>query len=181
MFSRKLASKYAKALFAIKGSKEEIQMREEKLQLLAQFIRTYPKVLHIFRCPEVTLDERMKILQKFFTKPLEQVMYQFIRCIFKNGRAALLMQIAAEYHQLVVDSLEAIDIEVATVQPLSIEMKSTLQTRLAEKLNKHVNLIEKQDPSLLGGFTLLMGNQFLDLSIKGKWKKLQQQLLRADT
>jgi ATP synthase F1 delta subunit len=99
--------------------------------------------------------------------------------LIHRHKVSAIRKISGEYHKLVASGLKEIEIEVTSAQPLNEALKQVLRSKLEKKFQKTLEIVERVDPGLLGGFTILVHNQLLDLSIKGKLIELKKQLLKA--
>lgn len=170
---------YAKALFRVPGSREEIQTRQQNLELLAATLKSHPDLLHFLTYPGTSSEQKLDTLEKGFKTPFDPYVKRLVALILKRQKASEIRRISNEYHKLVLDSLQEVDVEVTSADPLTDEAKSKLLKKLEAQLSKKVHLIEVLDPSLIGGFTLQINNKFLDQSIKGKIIQLKRQLLKG--
>lgn len=174
------AANYAKALFKVDGSAEQIQHRQRNLEELAEWIKEHPKILYLLGCPEINADDKLEFLQKNLQKQLDPHVRRLLGLMLKRQLASQIRWTAAVYHDLVVESLKGIDVEVAAAAPLTSLTRQALLEKLEVKLQKKVNLIETLDPKLLGGFTLHIHDQLLDLSLQGTLMKLKRTMLKTN-
>ena len=56
------------------------------------------------------------------------------------------------------------------------EAKQNIEHKLKSTYGKDANIYFSKDPSMMGGLSIKIGDETLDLSIKGKVKKLVNQL-----
>lgn len=180
MISRQKSANYARALFNIEGSSEQVHSRQEDLEDIAEVIRGFPEILYLLGCPQLSIENKMLALEKILKRNLDPHTKELIGLLLKQRKAVQIRQIAFDYHKLVMLGLKEMDVEIAAVEPLSEQAKGTLKAKLEDKLKKKVNIVEVIDSSLLGGFTILVHNQMLDLSIKGTLTNLKKQLLKAE-
>lgn len=172
------AANYAKALFKVAGSAEQIQHRQHNLEELAEWIKDHPKILYLLGCPEISANDKLEFLQKDLQQQLDPHVKRLLELMLKRQLASQIRWTAAVYHDLVVESLKGIDVEVSAAAPLTPVTKQALLEKLEAKLQKKVNLIETLDPKLMGGFTLHIHDQLLDLSLQGTLAKLKRTMLR---
>lgn len=174
------SASYAKGLFKIEGSSEQIRQREENLQSIAEILKMHPKILNVLACPELEVEARLSTLEKIVNTPSESSVRQLTALLLKRGKIAYMMQIASDYAKLVINSLKEIDVEITSPEPLSDKTRQFLREKLEKQFQKKVVFFETTDPSLLGGFTISVHNQLLDLSIKSEIMNLKKQLLKAE-
>lgn len=180
VLSYQKTASYARALFDIPGSVEEIQRREQDLGAVADLVRQEPKLLTLLSFSDLTVEKKLALLEEFLQKKLDVCVRHLLACIIQRRKTTSIRQIALEYHRLVVHHLKEVEVLVTSAFPLNEEEKQTIQAKLEKKWKKKVRLLEALDPSLLGGFTLLVYNDLLDLSIKEKINKLKKQLFKAE-
>ena len=163
MLIRKTAVNYAKALFAVPGTQEEIQKRQADLEHLVDVIRQEPSVLQMLSYPDLPIQERLNQVEALLKR-----------------KANHLTVIASEYHKLVVDDLKSLDVDVESLEPLSEDTRKKLLAKLESTFKKKINLIETINPELISGFVLQIGNKLLDLSIQSKLTKFKKLILKGE-
>lgn len=180
VLSYQKTASYARALFDVPGSVEEIQGREKDLGAIADLVKQEPKLLTLLSSSDLTVEKKLSLLEEFLQKKLDVCVRNLLACVIQRRKTTAIRQIALEYHRLVIHHLKEIEVLVTSAFPLTEEEKETIRGKLETKWKKKVHLIEALDPSLLGGFTLLVYNDLLDLSIKEKITKLKKQLFKAE-
>ena len=94
----------------------------------------------------------------------------------ENGRLNLLTAIADIYEDLMLKHNESKVIEVAAPGNLSETTKEIILNKLQNKHGNSSTISFTDDPDLKAGFIVKIGDEVLDLSIKGRIKKLINQL-----
>lgn len=181
MLTWKMAVNYAKALFAISGTTEQIQKRQEGLDHLAAMMHEYPQLLTMLSCSEFSIKDRLHIIEHKLKVDLDPMLKRFLEELFRRRKIHYLGAIATEYYKIAANYLKNLDVHVESFESLSEPLRKRLLLKLESKFQKKINLIESVNPELLSGFILLMGNKQLDLSIKGKLTKLKQLILKGET
>ena len=97
----------------------------------------------------------------------------------ENGRLADSMGVAADFEKLVLAAKGAVEVTVTSVAKLSPADITALKGFL--KTNKIFNgdsftLVEKLDPSIVGGVVVQAGDKLVDLSVSKRMAKLQRAL-----
>ena len=179
MISHQKVVNYARGLFNINSSIEEIHVRQKDLELLSHLITDYPKILTILSYPQLTIDKKIALIEQSLSRSLDPFVKQLLAVLIKRRITSMIRRIALEYHKLVVYGLQELDVEVTTAEPLTDQEKQILKEKLEKRLQKKIEMSEVVDPSLLGGFSVLIHDQMLDLSIRGKLNNLKKQLLKA--
>jgi len=94
----------------------------------------------------------------------------------ENDRLNLLAAVAEIYEDLMLKHNESKVIEVATPNNVSDATKEIILNKLQEKHGDSSTISFTNDSDLKAGFVVKIGDEVLDLSIKGRIKKLINQL-----
>ncbi|MCQ4161724.1 F0F1 ATP synthase subunit delta [Roseomonas sp. GC11] len=93
--------------------------------------------------------------------------------LIANRRLAVLPQVVAAFGALLAEQRGQQTAEVATAHPLTDTQRAQLAARLTEAGYSNVKLVERIDPTLLGGLVVRLGSRLYDSSIKSKLQRLQ--------
>lgn len=179
MIKHQIAVNFAKALFNLGGSSQEVQKREEELQLLAKLAKEVPGMISYLGSPQLDLTQKIASLEKSVGHPLDPHVVKMLGVLAKKHTLSALRQIATEYHKLVVNQLKEVEVDIASAEPLTEEEINLIVKKLEQTLKRKPSITKNLDKNLLGGFTLLAHDKFLDLSLRGKLTKLKSQLTKV--
>jgi F-type H+-transporting ATPase subunit delta len=102
---------------------------------------------------------------------------KFFDLVVEKGRTEFLPEMAIAFLRLYNDHLGIQTAEVVSTIQLDDELRNSFKGIVKEVSGKNeVNLIEKIDPNLIGGFVLKVGDKQLDESIKSKLQQLRLDL-----
>ncbi|MDQ1080117.1 F0F1 ATP synthase subunit delta [Pseudoroseomonas cervicalis] len=93
--------------------------------------------------------------------------------LIANRRLAALPQVVGAFGALLAEQRGQQTAEVASAHPLSDTQRAQLAARLTEAGYSNVKLVERIDPTLLGGLVVRLGSRLYDSSIKSKLQRLQ--------
>ena len=93
--------------------------------------------------------------------------------LIANRRLAALPDVIAAFGGLLAEQRGQHTAEVITAHPLTEVQRAQLTARLTEAGYSNVKLVERVDPSLLGGLVVRLGSRLYDSSIKSKLQRLQ--------
>jgi F-type H+-transporting ATPase subunit delta len=170
-----LARPYAKAIFSAALEAGEVNSVESELNLLGQAIQT-EQINKIIENPELSKTETAAKLISVFEAELSSLSKRLINVLADNGRLNLLHAIFEIYQDLLQEYNNQSSIEVVVASEPSDESKENIINKLQALHGASANINFKEDASIMGGMFLKVGDETLDLSIKGRVKKLVNQL-----
>ena len=100
-----------------------------------------------------------------------------IRVVIENGRLEALPEIAAQYRALKNESEGVADAYIETAFPLDDKGVKQVITDLSDRFpGLKLNPIVTVNPALIGGVSVTVGDQIIDISVRTRLKKMQAAL-----
>lgn len=169
-----VAVRYAKSLLTLAKEQNQLEEVNKDMILFAKTAFENPQFVRILKSPVITHDKKKAILSSIFSGKTGKMTLAFMDLLAKKGREGYMPQIADAFmkqYKILKGIQEA---EVITATDISTIQKEELHN-LVKKLSgkSTVELIEKIDKSLIGGFILKVGDQQIDQSVKGKISSLK--------
>lgn len=170
----KVASRYAKALLEMaieKKALEEVAKDVKSLITLANENRELVLALH---SPIIYSDKKFNILSKIYVDKINPITLTFFDIVTRKNRANVLIETAHEFVRQ-YNLHKGIQVaEVTTTLPLTEDLKKRFVEIVKEISGfDKVELIEKINPEIIGGFILKINDKQLDDSINGKLRNLR--------
>jgi F-type H+-transporting ATPase subunit delta len=100
----------------------------------------------------------------------------FLSILVRKGRESLLPSIMDEALGLIRNMRNVKTAEVRTAVPMNDAIRERVTAALRKMHEGEVELEERVDASLIGGFQLLMDNRMLDASIKREIELLRRRI-----
>ena len=170
-----LARPYAKALFS--SAVESNTMDEMALELKTMAMSSMTEeVINTIENPVLSRQEVVNILLKLFEESVSNTSKKLIEVLAENKRLNLLETIYETYQELLEAHKEQKSVEVFVAVEPGEEAKDNIEQKLKLTYGKDANIFFSKDPTMMGGLSIKIGDETLDLSIKGKVKKLVNQL-----
>ena len=170
-----LARPYAKAVFASALDAAIIDETKEELKTMALASLT-PEVQSMIEDPTMSKDEILKSLKALFDGSISKISQSLLNVLAENNRLNLLEAIFEIYQEIVAKHKEQKAVEVFVATEPSEDTTESIKTKLVSTYGEGTNIEFKIDPNIMGGLSLKVGDETLDLSIRGKVKKLINQL-----
>ena len=170
-----LARPYAKALFESAIESNSIDEMAVELKTMAVAAKT-EGVINTIENPTLSRKEIVEILVNLFEESVSDTAKKLIEILAENKRLNLLEPIYLIYQGLLEKHKEQKSIEVFVAVEPGDEAKESIEQKLKSTYGKDANIYFSKDPTMMGGLSIKIGDETLDLSIKGKINKLVNQL-----
>ena len=170
-----LARPYAKAVFASALDTESIDEIKEELKTMA-LVSSTTEVKSLIEDPTLSNNEILNSLKTLLDGSISKTSQSLLNVLAENNRFNLLEAIFEIYKEIVAKHKEQKSVEVFVATEPSSDTKETIKTRLVSTHGEGTNVEFKIDPHIMGGLSIKVGDETLDLSVKGKVKKLINQL-----
>lgn len=176
MSNHRVASRYAKSLLELsieQGILEEVYADFQSLAAMGKANRELGLVLSN---PVLTSDKKLKVLKALFAKGASKLTLPFFEIVSRKNRENILLDIAKELVAQYNLHKSIQFAEVTTTSALTEEQRKQL-VEVVKSISgmKEVQLEEKINPSLIGGFILKVNDRQLDESLSSKLKALRVQ------
>ena len=116
------------------------------------------------------------MLTNLFEESISDTSKKLLEILAENKRLNLLETIYIIYQELLEEHKEQKSVEVFVAVDPGEEAKQNIEDKLKSTYGKDANIYFSKDPSMMGGLSIKIGDETFDLSIKGKVKKLVNQL-----
>jgi F-type H+-transporting ATPase subunit delta len=168
---RVLAGRYAAALFQAAAAKGE----EQKVQAdLGSAHKLLLDAMSALRHPRVPPSSKKKIVHDSLASKVGPTTLKFLDLLVDKKRFDLMIMVSAIYAKLAAEKRGAAKAHVRTAVPLSAEAQQQLVAKLKKFTGKEIELDVKEDPELIGGITVKIGDWVLDSSLRGQLRRLKE-------
>jgi F-type H+-transporting ATPase subunit delta len=174
MVDSRAASRYAKSLLGLAIEKKVLDNVHSDMVFFTRVVEENKNFALMLRNPVIPHDKKSEILSKVFKGKVHALTMSFFDIITRKNREPLLPAIAREIHTQYNEYKGISKATVTSATPLDANLRAEFET-LVKKYSelKQVELIEKVDPSMIGGFVLKVGDRQIDASISNKLKALK--------
>ncbi len=173
-----VAARYAKSLLDLAKEQGITETMYTDMKFLKQTLAQNRQLALILKNPIVRAEKKNSVVKAVFGGRLNAVTMSFLQIIARKNREAIVDAIADEFIAQ-YDRMKGI--ERATVIT-NIPMTDTLRDKFRAMVTKTtggklVELEEKVDSKLIGGYVLRVGDQQIDGSIRNRLNELRLQFM----
>lgn len=168
---RVLAGRYAAALFQAAAAKGDDQKVLADLAAARERLLPHEGAL---RHPRVSPAEKKKLLSAQLGGKVGGTAARFLEVLIDKKRYELFPMIAAVYGRLAADRRGVARAVVRSARPLSDDARKALAAKLKVFAGKDVEIEVKEDPELIGGVSVKIGDWVLDSSLRGQLRRMRE-------
>ncbi len=175
-----IAKRYARAFFEIAEENKTLEQYYEELRQFSSVVSQNQSLKEFLANPIFEQDNKKKVLEQIISKmKLSAMTINFLKLLIDKRRIDVLTDIETCYRQLMDEALRKIRVNVKTAFPISGEMQDYINASLEKVTGKKVEMTVENDPSLLGGIVIGMGDVLYDGSIKNQLNNMRNLLGEA--
>lgn len=171
-----IARNYAEALFALGEKSGRIQEYADLIDAVAHGVAAAPTVQAVLMSPRVTKAEKARLFADALAgAPGEFV--RFLQAVIRRGRQGLFTDIAQQFHALHDLKLNRVRAAVTVAHPVDEALRKRIADQLTAVMGRQVLPHFTEDPAILGGVVVKVGDRVFDGSVRRKMTMLRRSLL----
>jgi len=173
----KVAEPYAEALLDLAKSNDSLKETAQDINLISTFLSNSSDLKDFLKNPFFTRNAKKNVIANIFSEEIGINTLKFLFLLVDRNRIQVFESISQKYIEL---SYKQESIEIAKLTSC-ISLSDNQQKEIAEHLKfitgaKQIKFALKNDPRLLGGFTIEIGSIMIEMSIRGQLKELSAHL-----
>ena len=170
----RVASRYVKSLLSLAVTQGSVEKVHADMNLFHNTIQKSRDLELMLKSPVIKHDKKLAILEAIFKAKVTALTMAFIEILTRKNREPLLPEIAGEFHNAYNVYKGIGKASVTTTIPMDTKTRQQFETIVKQLSNrKEVELEEKVDKDLIGGFILNVEDKQIDASIRNNLKKLK--------
>jgi len=175
-----ITTPWAEAFLQVTGSRNETEQVIEQARSLLTLWESSPELRHAMASPVLEVQAKKAAIEKLFGSELAPSFINLLRLLADRQRISMLDEVLNRVLELYREQNNIALATVTSAVPLSEEQ----QGRIGEKARavagtEKVEIQQKVDPSLIGGFVLSVGSKVIDASLAGQVRRLGLELARV--
>lgn len=175
MRESRVSHRYAKSLIDLALEKGQLEPVSEDMRVVLDTIRKNRDLSVLLRSPVVKTDKKQEILKAIFGGHIGVITTEFIDIITRKRREAELEGIAEAFVTQYRKHKQILTAVITTAQGLDDKLRSQVLELVKQSSGgKAVELVEKTDKALLGGFIIRVGDKQVDASVLRQIRNLDR-------
>jgi len=177
MKDRKLAVRYARALFATYPDPAQNEPISRFLISLGESIGGSRELRDRLLDPAIARSERAAVLTGIAQQVgLPQGVSNFLITLVDNNRVTALPAIAAVFEEMREEALGIVPAEITTATPLTDDLRQRTKKAVQKLTGLEVRLTCKVEPEMIGGAVTRIGSTVYDGSLRTQLQQLRRRM-----
>lgn len=177
----RLASRYAKSLIDLAIEKGQLEKVYADMQWLQGVAKSNRDFVNLLRSPIIKADTKKKIIEAVTKGKVSEMTAGFNALLITKGRESYLPEIVNAFIASYKVHKNIHTIKLTTASPVSDSVKTAIVNQVKKSAGiENVELEEKVDADLIGGFVLQIGDQLVDASIAYDLRAIAKQFENND-
>lgn len=174
-----IARNYAEALFTAGERSGDSSRFADLIEGVGGAMEADERIRLTLESPRFPKPVKQALLTKALTGKAPPAFIAFLGAVIKRNRQSLLPTIAREYLSLVDTKFNRVHAGVTVARKPDAELQQLIKERLSQYMAKDVIPHFREDPAILGGVIVRVGDRILDGSLRRKMVALRRQMLRG--
>lgn len=175
-----VASTYAKSLLNLAVESNQLEAVRNDMKLVAKICAQNRDFVNLLNSPIVRTDKKQQIFKALFEGKVSSITSKFINLIANKRREGYITDIATAFDEQYKAFLNITSATVQTAVALDDTLKNEILNIVKKTTSGSVELIQKIDPTLIGGFVLTINDKQIDQSVKRKLNDLRKNFANSE-
>jgi len=177
----RLASRYAKSVLDLAVERGQLEQVFADMQVMQQICQGSRDFVNLLRSPIVKPDAKRRIIEMVTKGKISVLTSAFNALLVSKGRESNLPEIITAFISQYKQHKNIHTVKLVTAVPVSDAVKKVIidQVKKTGGLDT-IELDEKIDDSLIGGFVLQVGDKLVDASISYDLRNIARQFENND-
>ena|SRR5215467_132539 len=173
-----VASRYARAFVEVVVDLHiEPGQAVRELNAIAELVSTDAALRVVLQNPSVPKAQKLHLLDSVISLlGGSKALRNLVAVLMEHRRLGLMPEIAEKFRHELNEHLGIAEAEVSSRRELTAEEKQLLERQMAVITGKVIRATYSRDASLLGGATVRIGSTIYDGSVRGRLRKIKEQI-----
>jgi F-type H+-transporting ATPase subunit delta len=176
MNDSKISVRYSRALFQSALEKKIIDKVNQDMIFISEICRD-PETKEFLLSPIIVPSKKISIFHKMLKGNVEEITLSMIDLMVKNGRESYLPALARVFIHETLQYKGITKSVLTTAVKVDDKVRKQMTDLISKVYSTKVELEEKIDPEIIGGFMLRIDDNYIDASVRNKLRKIKKELL----
>lgn len=180
MVEDRIGYRYAQSVFGLVIEKDLLDATQADMALIHQVVADNRDLWLLLQSPVVHGSKKLVVLDLVFAAHYQsEITPLLVQMVVRKGRERYLPQVTEAFLQMCDDHRGIVRGVLTSAIPLPADMQQEIQAVVQQDMGKELILETREDPSLVGGFTLRIGDRLFDGSILSALRRMRQRFQQS--
>lgn len=174
-----VGSVYGEALYTLAREEGLSEVIGQQLKTLDHCFAQEPDFLRLLAAPNLPKQERCRILDDCFRDKAEPYVLNFLKILTEKGYMRHFHACCQAYGALYNQDHDILPVTAVTAVPMNDAQKAALTDKLQTITGKHIELVNRLDPEVLGGVRLDYDGKRVDDTVSHRMDAIRSMLKKT--
>ncbi len=175
MKESRVSHRYAKSLLDLALEKGQLEPAMEDMRMVLETINANRDLSILLKSPVVKTDKKQEILKAIFGGQIGVITSEFLMILTRKRREGELEGIAEAFITQYRKHKQILTAVITTASGLDDKLRAQVLDVVKQSAGgKAIELVEKTDKALIGGFVLRIGDKQVDSSVLRQIRNLER-------
>jgi len=180
-YASNAARRYARALHEQARAQDAVPAVDDDMETLHATLEASDDLVRFFQSPIISQERKHGVVRALFDERLHELSSGLLRLLVEKKREGLVQEIVQAYRALRDAEEGRVEAQAQVAHDLDKAGRDQLQAALEGLLGKQVRLTVEQNPDLIGGVVVRIGDTVYDRSVRRQLDALRSRLERGQT
>lgn len=171
-----VATRYAKSLLDLSVEKGQLEAVYADMVQVKEVCEHYREFVLFLNSPIINSDKKIAVIKAVFEGKFNPITDGFLTIVAAKRRESVIPEMAASFVEQYKSHKNILTAVVTSAKGLDEATKQKALDLIKSQLNGEVELVEKIDNNIIGGFVLKIGDKQLDKSVARQLSNLKKEL-----
>jgi len=171
--------RYAKAIFNLAKDKKLLDQVYKNLQEVGAVYHENPDWQAFLQSPIIPASKKKETFKSIFANNIDDITYALLNMVVDNKRESLLANIILSFERFYRENRNIQTVHITSAVKMDNALKQQVLDMVKKTYQSEVELEEKTDPNIIGGFVMRVGDLQYDASVATQLNNIKQQFLNT--
>ena len=179
MSQRTVSRRYATALCEEADRAGTLEAVDDDVEMLRRSLDANDALARFFTSPVIPAEKKKDVIDALLEDRVEALTLQFLHLLVEKDRETVTASILDAYHDLRDEQRGIVDATARVARPLSDDDREALVDALEAHTGKTIRLHIEEEPDLIGGLVIRIGDHVFDGSVRNRLAALRDRLHKS--
>ena len=171
-----VASRYAKSLLDLSVEKGQLEAVYADMLQVKDVCENSREFINFLNSPLIKSDKKISTMKAVFDGKFNSITSGFLTIVASKRRESVIPEMATSFIEQYKTHKNILTAVITSASGLDADTRQKALELVKSQLNGEVELVEKIDNNIIGGFVLKIGDKQLDKSVARQLSNLKKEL-----